>query len=323
MALDSGRPLGGKAVGTIRRMHPDLDGLVAPDTVIEQIAGGFIFTEGPLWRPDGVLWFSDIVGNVVRQWSPDGAVVEVLRPGGYDGDSLPAGGFNGPNGSTAGRDGSVVLCQHGNRRVARIDRNRAVSTIVDRFDGKRLNSPNDVVFRSDGRMYFSDPPYGLPRQDQDPNKDLPWNGVFMLAGDELQPIETTHTRPNGLAFSPDEKIFYLANSDGDHRYWMRYDVRPDGSLENGETFADVSTHPDAGLPDGMKLDRLGHVYATGPGGIWVFTPGGRHLGTITLPEQPANCAWGDADWRTLYVTAETGVYRFRTLIEGQRLVYQE
>ncbi len=312
-----------RTTGAIRRLHPDLDALIAPDAAIEQIAGGFIFTEGPLWRPDGVLWFSDIVGNVVRQWSPGGQIVEILRPGGYDGHSLPAGGFNGPNGSTAGPDGSVLLCQHGNRRVARIDRHRTVSTVVDRFEGKRLNSPNDVVFRSDGRMYFSDPPYGLPKQDQDPDKDLRWNGVFVLADGRLQAVETAHTRPNGLAFSPDEKTFYLANSDPDHRYWMRYDVAPDGSLRNGETFADVSAHPDAGLPDGMKLDRTGHIYATGPGGVWVFTPGGRHLGTIVLPEQPANCAWGDDDWRTLYITAETGVYRLRTQVEGQRLVYQE
>jgi len=321
MTSDSVRPAG-HPVGSIRRLHPDLDALVAPDTTIDKIAGGFIFTEGPLWRPQGVLWFSDIVGNVVRQWSPDGQVREILRPGGYDGNSLPEGGFNGPNGSTAGPDRSVMLCQHGNRRVVRIDRAGSISTVVDRFEGKRFNSPNDVVFRSDGTMYFSDPPYGLPKQDDDPDKDLRWNGVFMFRDGTLQAVDTQHARPNGLAFSPDERTFYLANSDPDRRYWMRYDVAPDGTLSNGETFADVSNE-EPGLPDGMKLDSLGNIYATGPAGIWVFTPGGRHLGTIVFPEQPANCAWGGDDWKTLYVTAETGVYRLRALVPGQRLVYQE
>jgi len=309
-------------IGSIRRLHPDLDALIAPGAEVERLASGFIFTEGPLWRPNGVLWFSDIPGNVVHQWSPDGTITEILRPGGYDGNSLPPG-FIGPNGATAGPDGSVLLCQHGNRRVVRIDRQRDVTPVVDRFDGRRLNSPNDVVFRSDGRMYFTDPPYGLPKQDGDPDKELPWNAVFMLADGELQPLVTTHTRPNGLGFSPDEKTLYLANSDPEHRYWMRYDVDRDGTLRDGVVFADVSRAPEAGLPDGLKIDRLGHVFATGPGGIWVFTPGGVHLGTIVLPEQPANLAWGDSDWQTLYITAETGLYRLRTLVNGQPLVYQE
>jgi len=307
-------------VGLIRRLHPDFDALIAVDARPEWLASGFAFTEGPLWRPDGVLWFSDIPANVVRQWSPDGTLSEVLRPGGYDGNELPPG-FIGPNGATAGPDGSVLLCQHGNRRVARIDRQRRVTTVADRFDGHRLNSPNDVVFHSNGRMYFTDPPYGLPRQDEDPAKELPWNGVFMLADGTLTPLLTDHTRPNGLAFSPDERTLYLANSDPDRRYWMRYEVAADGTLRDGVVFADVSKAPEPGLPDGLKIDGLGNVYATGPGGIRVFNPAGRHLGTIVLPELPANLAWGDPDWRTLYITAQTGLYRLRTLVTGQRLVY--
>jgi gluconolactonase len=318
----SARDPGHRPVGSIRRLHADLDALIAPDAQPEQLADGFIFTEGPLWRPNGVLWFSDIPGNVVRQWSPNGTITEILRPGGYDGHSLPPG-FIGPNGATAGPDGSVILCQHGNRRVVRMDRKRRVTPVVDRFDGRRLNSPNDVVFRSDGRMYFTDPPYGLPKQDDDPAKELAWNGVFVLADDRLEPLVTTHTRPNGLAFSPDEQTLYLANSDSDHRYWMRYDVDRAGVLRDGVVFADVTGAPEPGVPDGLKIDSLGHVYATGPGGIWVFTPAGRHLGTIVLPELPANLAWGDADRRTLYITAETGLYRLRTLVQGQRLIYQE
>lgn len=316
------RPSERPRVGRVQRHHADLDALLAEDATAERLADGFLFTEGPLWRSDGVLWFSDIPGNVVRQWSPDGTISEILRPGGYDGHALPPG-FIGPNGSTAGPDGSVVLCQHGNRRVVRIDADRRVTAIVDTYNGRRFNSPNDVVFRSDGRMYFTDPPYGLPKQDDDAMKELPWNGVFMLADGRLEPIETAHNRPNGLAFSPDERTFYLANSDPDHRYWMRYDVLPDGTLAHGSVFADVSREPAPGLPDGLKIDSRGHIWATGPGGIWIFTPGGRHLGTFVLPEQPANLAWGDADWQTLYITAETGVYRLRTAVTGQRLVHQE
>jgi gluconolactonase len=308
-------------VESIERLDPPFDALVPGDARIEKLAGGFLFAEGPLWRPSGVLWFSDIIGNVVRQWSPDGRVIELLRPGGYDGHDLPAGGFIGPNGSTAGPDGSVVLCQHGNRRIVRIDRNMQVTTVVDRFDGKKLNSPNDVVYRSDGTLYFTDPPYGLPRGDDDPAKEIPFNGVYKLAGGKLQVLVTDLTRPNGLAFSPDEKILYVANSDQNRRLWMRYDVAADGTIGHGAVFADVTAEPESGLPDGMKVDAHGNIFATGPGGIWVFAPDARHLGTIKPPEQPANCAWGD-DGKTLYITAVTGLYRLRTLVQGQKLVFQ-
>ena len=305
---------------SIVRLDPLFDTLVPPDARIEKLAGGFTFTEGPLWRPNGVLWFSDVIGNVTRQWSQDGKVIELLRPGGYDGASLPAGGFVGPNGATAGPDGTVLLCQHGNRRIVSIAPDMTVTTVVDRFEGKRLNSPNDLVFRSDGSLYFTDPPYGLPKFDNDPAKELPFNGVFRLADGKLQLLIDDMTRPNGLAFSPDEATLYVANSDDRYRVWMRYDVAPDGAVRNGRVFADVSAEPESGLPDGMKIDSGGNLWATGPGGIWVFTPTGRHLGTIKPPEQPANCAWGD-DGGTLYITAVTGLYRIRTLVAGQKLVY--
>ena len=301
-------------------MDPALDAIVPPDANIEKGAGGFAFTEGPLWRPNGVLWFSDVIGNVVRQWSPTGGITELFRPGGYDGNSLPAGGYFGPNGMTAGPDGSVILCQHGNRRVVRIGPDMKMTTVVDSFEGKRLNSPNDVVFRSDGSMYFTDPPYGLPEADNDPTKDLPFNGVYRFANGVLELLVDDLSRPNGLAFSPDEKTLYVANSDPDRRIWMRYDVDSAGALRNGQVFADVTAHEDGGLPDGLKMDVHGNMFTTGPGGVWVFTAAGKHLGTIKLPEQPANCGWGD-DWRTLYMTAETSIYRVRTAVEGQRLIY--
>jgi len=305
---------------SIIRLDPAIDELLPTSACVEKLAGGFTFIEGPLWRPNGVLWFSDVKGNVTRQWSPEGHVIELLRPGGYNGNGLPPGGLVGPNGSTAGKDGTVVLCQHGNRRIVSIARDMKLSPIVDTYEGKKLNSPNDVVYRSDGTLYFTDPPYGLPLEDQDPSKELPFNGVFKLKDGALQLLVDDMTRPNGLAFSPDEKTMYVANSDDGHRYWRRYDVAEDGTLRNGRVFADVSAEPDEGLPDGMKIDSLGNLWATGPGGIWVFTPEGKHLGTIKPPEQPANCAWGD-DGSTLYITACTSLYRIKTSVTGQQLVY--
>jgi len=305
---------------SIVRLDPEFDALVPPASHLEKIAGGFTFIEGPIWRPWGALWFSDVIGNVTRQWTPDGKVKELLRPGGYDGNGLPPGGFIGPNGATAGPNGTVVMCQHGNRRIVRITDDLNVSTVIDRFEGKKFNSPNDVVYRSDGSMYFTDPPYGLPKADDDPAKELPFNGVFRVKDTKIDLVINDMTRPNGLAFSPDEKVFYIANSDEEHRYWRRYDVRSDGSLANGEIFYDVTKDNDPGVPDGMKIDEHGNVWATGPGGVWVFSPGGKHLGTIKPPELPANLAWG-ADWKTLFITACTGLYRLKTSVSGQNLVH--
>jgi gluconolactonase len=305
---------------SIIRLDPAIDDLLPEDAYVEKLAGGFTFIEGPLWRPSGVLWFSDVRGNVTRQWSPDGQVIELLRPGGYNGNGLPPDGLVGPNGSTAGKDGTVLLCQNGNRRIVSIDRDMKLSTVIDRFDGKQLNSPNDLVYRSDGTLYFTDPPYGLPLEDEDPSKELPFNGVYKLGDGKLELLVDDMTRPNGLAFSPDEKTLYVANSDERARYWRRYDVADDGTLRNGRVFADVTAERDEGLPDGMKIDVRGNLWATGPGGVWVFTPEGKHLGTIKPPEQPANCAWGD-DGRTLYMTACTSLYRIKTSVAGQKLVY--
>lgn len=303
----------------ILRVDPALDSLVSAGAQIKKLAGGFAFTEGPLWRPGGSLWFSDVIGNVVRQWNTDGTVVEILRPGGYDGNSLPEGGFNGPNGMTADRDGAVVLCQHGNRRIVRISRDGGVSTVVDRFEGKRLNSPNDVVFHADGSMYFTDPPYGLPQQDADAAKELEFNGVYRFAEGRLHLIIDDLHRPNGLAFSPDYKTLYVANSE-QPKLWMRYDVNTDGTVRNGRVFANVDDSPAPGVPDGMKIDALGNIYAAGPGGVWIYSPEGKHLGTIQTPETPANCAWGD-DGKSLYITAVTGLYRVRVLVPGASAVY--
>jgi gluconolactonase len=306
--------------GSVVRLDPALDAIVPKDAQIEKIADGFTFIEGPLWRPSNVLWFSDVVGNVVRQWSSDGTVTEVLRPGGYDGNELPAGGYVGPNGMTADKDGGVLLCQHGNRRIARIDKDMRVTTLVDKFEGKKLNSPNDLVYRSDGALYFTDPPYGLPKGDDDPSKELKFNGVYRLAGGKLQVLVRDMTRPNGIALSPDEKTLYVANSDPNRKLWMRYDVAANGAVANGKVLADVTAEKEDGLPDGLKVDSEGNVYATGPGGVWVFAPDGKHLGTIKPTEPPANCGWGD-DGKTLYMTARTGLYRIKLSIAGKMPVY--
>jgi gluconolactonase len=310
-----------RTVGSIVRLDPAFDALVPRDAQIEKLADGFQFTEGPLWRPEGNLWFSDVVGNVVRQWSLDGKVIAILNPGGYDKNDAPAGSYIGPNGMTADKDGAVLLCQHGNRRIARISKDRQVSTLVDRFEGKRFNSPNDLVYKSDGSLYFTDPPYGLLKGDEDPAKELPFNGVYRLSGGKLQLLVKDLTRPNGIAFSPDEKTLYVAVSDDKHKVWMRYDVAADGTLKNGKVFADVTTEKENGLPDGMKVDAQGNVYGTGPGGVWVFSPEGKHLGTIKPPETPANCNWGD-DWKTLYITATTGLYRIKLAVAGAQPLYR-
>jgi len=258
-----------------------------------------------------------VVGNVVRQWTPDGKITEILRPGGYDGNALPAGGFNGPNGMIAGKDGAVLLCQHGNRRIARIDKDLHVTTLVDKFEGKKFNSPNDLVYHSDGSLYFTDPPYGLPKGDDDPAKELKFNGVYRLANGKLQAVIKDMTRPNGIALSPDEKTLYVANSDEKHKVWMRYDLAAGGVATNGKVLADVTAETEEGLPDGMKVDSLGNIFATGPGGIWVFAPDGKHLGTIKPPEVPANCGWGD-DGKSLYMTARTGLYRIKLAVAGKK-----
>ena len=309
-----------KSVGAFLRLDSSFDALVPKDARIEKVAGGFTFTEGPVWRPWGALWFSDVIGNVVRQWTPDGKVTEILNPGGYSGQGLPPGGFNGPNGMTPDKDNAILLCQHGYRRIVRIDNEMRVSTLVDRFEGKKLNSPNDLVYRSDGSLYFTDPPYGLPKDDSDPAKELSFNGVFRLKDGKLTALVKDLKRPNGIGFSPDEKLLYVSDSDEKHKAWMRYNVDAEGNLSGGSVIADVTAETADGLPDGLKVDSVGNLYGSGPGGVWVFSPEGKHIGTIKPPETPANVAWGD-DGKSLYITARTSVYRVKLAVTGERTVY--
>ncbi len=293
---------------SIVRKDPAFDALVPVGAKIEKVAAGFQFIEGPVWRPEGVLWFSDVPGNVIRQWSPDGKLEEVLRPS------------ENSNGLIGGKDGTLVICQHSGRRVALRSKSGVLTTLVDRFEGRKLNSPNDAVYHSDGSLYFTDPPYGLAKQDDDPGKEVAFNGVYRLANGKLQALTTELSRPNGIALSPDEKTLYVANSDANRKLWMRYGVMPDGSLVNGRVFADVTAEKAEGLPDGLKVDSNGNVWATGPGGVWVFSPEGKHLGTIKPAEVPANVGWG-GDGKTLYMTARTGLYRIQTAVMGKKAVY--
>jgi gluconolactonase len=321
-------------VGSIVRSDPAFDALVPASATIERIAKDHKFTEGPLYYRDGYLLFSDIPQNTIFKWTPDGIVNVFRRPSGYDGTDAPAGALVGSNGLTRDKEGRLIICEHGNRRVTRLEKEGSTPSLVtilaDKFEGKKLNSPNDVVVKSDGSIYFTDPPYGFPKEDADPKKELKFNGIFRLKDGKLQLLAKELKRPNGIGFSPDEKTLYISNSDPDRKIWMKYDVKNDGTIANGKVFFDVTKETEDGLPDGLKIDKKGNIYGSGPGGIWVFSPEGKHLGTIKPPETPANCAWGkyttgddngkmsaDEDGDTLYMTARTGVYRIKLSTAGR------
>ncbi len=308
------------AVGRIVRLDSAFEKLIASDAIIEKVATGFTFTEGPLWRPDNVLWFSDVPGNLVRSVSPAGEVKVLI----HDAGGVPTpgpGALIGPNGMIADKDGAVLLCQHGARRIVRVAADMTMTPLIEKFEGRRFNSPNDLVYRSDGALYFTDPPYGLAKQDADPAKELKFNGVFLYKDGAVKAVVKDIPTPNGIALSPDEKTLYVSNSDEKTRSWMRYDIAPDGTVSNGRVFFDLAGAKEQGIPDGMKVDSVGNVYAAGPEGVWVFSPEGRHLGTIQPGETAANIAFGD-DGKTLYVTASTSVYRVRLNIAGEKPLYQ-
>jgi gluconolactonase len=308
------------SIGKIVRLDPALDALVPKDARIEKVGTGFTFTEGPLWMPDGILWFSDVPGNVVRSITPAGEV-KVIIPNAGGTVTAPPGAFIGPNGMIADKDGAVLLCQHGNRQIVRVAKDMSTTPYISKFEGHRFNSPNDLVYRSDGALYFTDPPYGLTKQDDDPAKELKFNGVFLYAGGKLQAIVKDLNRPNGVALSPDQKTLYVANSDEKKRFVNRYDVAADGAVSNGRVFFDFSTVPEKGIPDGLKVDSRGNVYVAGPEVVWIFGPDGKHLGSIQTGETPANCNWGD-DGKTLYITATTSVYRIKLAVPGEKPLYQ-
>lgn len=307
------------AGGDILRLDSRIDAIVPRDAEIERLATGFQFTEGPVWHPDGHLLFSDPNANTIYRWSADGQVSVHRTKSGYA--DVDVGEYHQPgsNGLTLDAEGRLTIAEHGRRRVVRIERNGLTTVLADRTRGKRLNSPNDLVYKADGSLYFTDPPFGLPRVFDDPRKELPFSGVYRLANGQLELLTSDLTGPNGLAFSPDERFLYVSNWDVARKVIMRYPVNPDGVLGAGTVFLDVTAaEPGEQAWDGVKIDRDGNVYAAGPGGVWILAPSGAHLGTIRPPETPANIAWGDDDGRTLYMTARTGLYRIRLGIPGVR-----
>lgn len=304
--------------GTIERVDQGLDRIVPAAARVEKLADGFLFTEGPVWHPDGYLLFSDPNANTIYRWSEEDGVSVYRTKSGYAGVDVGEYAQPGSNGLTLDAMGRLTIAEHGRHRIARLERNGVVTPLVDSYQGLRLNSPNDLVYRSDGALYFTDPPFGLPRFFDDPRKQLPTSGVFLLKDGRLRRVADELTGPNGIAFSPDERFLYVSNWDKQRKVVLRYAVAEDGTLSSPSTFFDVTSLPGDEALDGVKVDREGHVYVSAPGGVWILSPAGRHLGTIRVAERPANFAWGDADGRTLYMAAHSGLYRIRLGVSGTR-----
>jgi gluconolactonase len=294
----------------VRQLSPALTDLIDSDAAVERVATGFQFTEGPLWDPrEGRLLFSDLAADVVRQWTHDGGVRDFRRPSGK------------ANGLAYDANGCLVACEHVGRRVTRTERGGEIRVLAAEYGGKPLNSPNDVVVKSDGAIYFSDPPYGLmdfygiARE-----QDLDFQGVYRIGPDGwVDLLVDDFAAPNGLAFTPDESRLYVDDTERGHI--RAFDVRTDGTLGPGCVFFEYpGAAPTAeGAPDGMKVDQLGNLFATGPGGVWVVDPGGAPLGVIELPESPSNLNWGEPDRRMLFITARTSVYCVRVRVAGSRV----
>ena len=275
-----------------------LQAIMSSNSKVEKLKGNFKFTEGPLWERHGFLLFSDIVTDTIYKWTADGKISRFRHPAGH------------PNGNTLDREGRLITASH-DRRLSRTEKDGTLNTLAERYEGKRLNSPNDVVVKSDGSIYFTDPPYGINKEQE----ELGFYGVYRLAPNKTLTLLTKDfVRPNGLAFSPDESKLYVSDSEKGH---IRvFQVKPDGTLSNGRVFAKLKGPSNEGVPDGMKVDVQGNVYCSGPRGVWVFSPGGQLLGKINVPEVVTNLAWGDLDYKTLYITASTSIYRIRLKIAG-------
>lgn len=317
----------------IQKLDPALDHIVGPDARLERIATGFDkWTEGPVWTREGTLLFAEIPANNIIQWIPGKGASVFMHPSGYKGSEPFKGSESGSNGMTLDADGRVSVAGHAGRTVWRmesVDARAQITILADSYQGKKLNSPNDLVYKSDGSLYFTDPPYGLPTQsDNDPQKELEVNGVYRIPAarqhkpgtppdrQRLQLVIKDLARPNGLAFSPDEKFLYVAESG--EKQWLRYRVQPDGSVTDGTLFVDASTDSAEGGPDGLRVDKEGNIYGSGPGGVWIISPAGKHIGTIKVPERVSNVAWGDEDGKTLYITASTSIFSIKLKIPGVR-----
>ncbi len=300
------------------RKDPAIDEIVGPNPKLFKLAEGFQFTEGPVWvRDGGYLLFSDPNANTQYKYTTDGQLAVFRTPSGYSGADIAEYGQPGSNGLTLDPQGRLTINEHGNHRVTRLEKDGSLTVLADSYQGKRLNSPNDLVYRSDGTLYFTDPPFGLPKLFDDPRKELPFSGVFSLRDGKLRLLSTDLTGPNGIAFSPDERYLYVTNWDDRRKVIMRYESHGDGTVSDGIVFVDMTSAPGEDALDGMKVDVRGNLYVSGPGGIWILSPDGRHLGTIVAPKHPHNMAWGD-DGKTLYLCAQSGLYKMPLNIEGIR-----
>lgn len=325
------------------RNDPAINEVVGPNPKVFKLADGFKFTEGPIWvnKDGGYLLFSDPNTNTIYKYAPNGNAegkLDVFRTqSGYSGADIADYGQPGSNGLTLDSQGRLTINQHGNHRVVRDENNGTQTILADSYQGKRLNSPNDLVYRSDGTLFFTDPPFGFPKAFEDSRKQLPFSGIFSIYKGKLQLVSKDFSGPNGIALSPDEKYLYVGNwpraltgqhartSDeplseiGEkHKAIMRYEVQADGTLRNGKLFFDFTSAPGEDGLDGIKVDQKGNLYVSAPGGLWVISPDGKHLGTIITPRHPHNMAWGDADGKTLYLCARSGLYRIRLNIAGVR-----
>jgi gluconolactonase len=316
----------------VERLDPALDQIIPDQPRLEKVATGtgFTWTEGPVWIPAGYLLFAEIPTNSIRSWTPGVGVSVFMQPSGWKESTPYTGHEPGSNGMTLDSRGRLTVAGHAQRDVWRLEQmnpQAQATVLADTYEGKRLNSPNDLVYKSDGTLYFTDPPYGLPNLDSDSTKQLTFSGVYRLPGalnhkpgappdrGQLQLLTKDLPRPNGICFSPDEKYLYVNNSQPE-KLWMRYTVKADGTLTDGKVFFDASSDKRDGAPDGMKVDRSGNLYSAGPGGVWIISPEGKHIGTLDIPERVGNVAWGGADHKTLYVAASSSIYRITLKIPG-------
>jgi gluconolactonase len=307
-------------IGQIVREDPALDELLAPDARIEQLADGLVWSEGPVWIWDGdYLLFSDIPRNAILKWKEGEGLSVFMQPSGYTGVAW-YGLEPGSNALTLDSQGRLTMCEHGDRRISRLEPRGGKKTLADSYQGRRLNSPNDLVYKSGGSIYFTDPAYGLPGRYEDrENRELDFCGVFRVSPEGEVTLLTDELKyPNGLAFSPGESILYVGQSGSERAIWMVYPVLADGTLGKGEVFQDVTSYIGKlpGAPDGFKVDRHGNIWATGPGGVWIFSPGGRVLGRLDTGQRTANCAWGGPDGSTLYICAHMYLCRIETRTRG-------
>ena len=300
----------------VQAHNPEMLELIAEDAEVERLGTGFVFTEGPLWHPDGYLLFSDMPGDVRRRWDEESGVTEVANPS------------NKGNGMTWDLDGRLLVCEHVTSSLVRMNPDGTGSgreALATHYDGRELNSPNDVIVKSDGSIYFTDPTYGrMPGFGLEREQELDFQGVYRLpaGGGELELVVDDFAQPNGLCLTADESLLYI--NDTDRAHIRVFEVGSDGSLSGGDVLADgigTGELESGELVDGMKLDEPGNIWVTGPKGVWVFSPEGEHLGVLEVPENVGNLNWGGPDWSWLFIPASTSMYRVQTKVSGNRLPY--